>query len=426
MQNVKITKLDNGLKILTKKIPNVDSVSLGYWIEVGSQNENAQNAGISHCLEHMVFKGTKERTCKAIAEEIESVGGYLNAYTSKEVTAYYAKVLREDIDVAIDITTDLTLNALCDGKELEKEKNVILQEISQTNDTPDDIIFDHFSATAYAGQRIGKPILGTIDSVKAITKAQLLEYKTLYTPDITNFCAAGDVEHDVFVQKVEKYYHKLSNEYDKSLKMPREKKYDFLSGNYSDVREIEQIHLIIGFESYNITHPNLLVSNLYSSILGAGMSSRLYQEIREKRGLVYSIYSGISAYKSTGTFYIYAATSVASAEELIDVTCAELQKIIDNISDEELKRNKAQHKANLLMSLENVSASCEQLAGHIISFDRHIPKAEILEKIEKITKEDVYEYAKNVLEKKVTLVSVGPEKSEKLYEKIGKNGLVVG
>lgn len=404
MSTFKLTTLDNGLRVVTKSVETFESVALGYWIESGGVCESKSNCGISHFLEHMAFKGTSLRSAKQIANEIESVGGYLNAYTSKEVTAYHAKLLKDDRDIAIDILSDILQDPTFSADELERERGVILQEIYQTQDSPDDIIFDYFQNVAFSEQSMGYPILGSEEVVSKITADDLREYSSKhYNADNIVFAIVGNVSHNELLDKASKcllsFKTNTTNKHDE--------KYDYIGGSYSDVRDLEQVHVIVGFNGIANTDPDYYAMAIFSSILGGGMSSRLFQEIREKRGLVYSIYSFCSFYRHNGVFGIYAATTKEKLKELSDVLSVEILKMHEVVSEEEFNRTKAQFKASLLMAGENNSTSCEQIANQTMIFGKPLEHAEMIAKLNSVTIEDVKRIAIKILESKASIITVG-------------------
>ncbi|MDR2158088.1 MAG: insulinase family protein [Holosporaceae bacterium] len=404
MSKAILTQLDNGIRVVTKNIENFESIVLGYWIEAGGVCEEEDNNGISHFLEHMAFKGTASRIAKEITEEIESVGGYLNAYTSKETTAFHAKVLKEDGQLAIDILSDILQNPTFPEEELERERGVILQEISQTNDTPDDIIFDHFQNVAFANQSMGRSILGTVDVVSAIEASDLRAYRAkYYNPDNIVFAAAGNVDHEELLKSADKYFSAFKGD----ATPVHDTQYDYVGGSYSDIRDLEQTHAIIGFNGVSSTSDDYYTLAILSSVLGGGMSSRLFQEVREKRGLAYAIYSFSSSYRKNGLFGVYAATSPNKLSELSNVVSGELIKTCENISEKEIKRTKAQFKASLLMANESNSASCEQIVNQTLIFKHPLERKEILQKINSITVEDVQKLANKILSSDASVITVG-------------------
>lgn len=395
-------------------------MALGYWVKVGGVCEDSSNCGISHFLEHMAFKGTKTRTAKQIADEIESVGGYLNAYTSKEVTAYHSKLLGDDKKLAIDILSDILQNPTFLKEELERERGVIFQEFFQTRDTPEDIIFDHFQTVAFKGQSLGTPILGTEEVISKISSEDLSSYlSTHYYANDMIFAAVGNVSHDEILDYADKYFSKF-----KSAKQisGSDKPFKYVGGAHSDVRDIEQVHVVVGFDGLSCKDPDYYTMAIFSSILGGGMSSRLFQEIREKRGLVYSIYSFSNSYTQNGVFGVYAATTADKLKELADVLALELLKMTTNITEKEFQRTKAQFKTSLLISSENNTVSCEQLVNQTAVFGHPILHKEIIEKIDAVTIDDIKRLANKVLQSVTSVVTVGKCDCSDVVEAFRTNG----
>lgn len=406
-----VSVLKNGLRVVTDSMPHVETAALGVWVNIGTRHEKAKINGIAHMLEHMAFKGTKTRKARDIAEQIEAVGGYLNAATSREMTAYYARVLKEDVPLALDILSDILLNSVFDPEELERERAVILQEINQANDTPDDIIFDYFQETAFPNQPMGQPILGTAEIIKQIDRDTLLNFmQDHYRAPRMVLAATGNVDHNQIVSIAEKCFASLNSDTPVSLEPALYK-----GGDFRHEHDLEQVHMIIGFEGVPIDHKDYYVASLLATLLGGGMSSRLFQEIREKRGLVYSIYAFKSSYTDAGLFAIYAGTGPDQVEEVIPVICDEINKMTDLIEENELQRAKAQLKAGLLMGLESTSNRCEQLAQHILFHGRPIPSTEISERIEAVNVTDLKRIAKTIFSSVPTLTSIGPIQSLEAY-----------
>ncbi|MDE2007666.1 MAG: insulinase family protein, partial [Rhodospirillales bacterium] len=363
----------------------VETVSLGAYVGSGSRHESAAENGVSHFLEHMAFKGTERRTAAAIAEEIEAVGGHLNAYTAREQTAYYAKVLKEDTALAADIIGDILTHSTFEPEELERERGVILQEIGQANDTPDDIIFDHFQEAAYPAQPIGRPVLGLEDGIRAMPRATLMGYMRRHYPaSNTVIAAAGALEHDAILALAERHFADLPAEPAPSPEAAR-----YQGGEFREGRDLDQVHIVLGFPSVGYSDPDYYPTLLLSTLLGGGMSSRLFQEVREKRGLVYSVYSFSQPFADGGLFGIYAGTGESEAEELMPVTLDELRKVQSGVTQAELDRARAQVKASLLMSLESTGSRCEQLARQLQVFGRVVPTAETVAKLAAVTVVDV-------------------------------------
>lgn len=401
---IQVTTLDNGLRVMTDTMPKVETVSLGAWVDVGTRHEPEDINGISHLLEHMAFKGTKRRTATQIAEEIENVGGHLNAYTSREHTAYHAKVLKEDTALAVDIIADILQNSVFDAEELAREQSVVIQEIKQAEDTPDDIIFDHFQATAYPAQALGRPVLGTPEKVRAIGRDTLKTFMTeTYTAPRTVLAAAGNIDHDAFVRLAERHFAGLSRV---QPELPEEASYR--GGEFREARDLEQVHVLLGFNGVPYDHPHFYSTAVLSTLLGGGMSSRLFQEIRERRGLVYSIYSFASSYTDGGLFSIYAGTGADEVAELIPVMCDEVMRVTDGVGDAELARARAQLKAGILMSMESTSSRCEQLARQVLTYGRPLPMDELVDHIEAVDAAKVRDAAALVLRGEPTLAVLGP------------------
>lgn len=401
---IKISTLKNGLRIATDTLPSVETVSLGIWVGAGSRFETKDNNGVAHFLEHMAFKGTKKRNAIQIAEEIENVGGIINAYTSREVTAYYAKVLKNDTRLALDILSDILQNSTFDPTELEREREVIIQEISQSKDTPDDIIFDHFQEAAYPDQPFGRPILGPAGLIKKMPRETLMTFMdTLYTPDNMILVASGNVDHDEMVKQAEDCLSAIP-----SRKQPAPDGAVFKGGNYRENRKLEQLHTLFGFEGDAVTSDNYYTTVLYSTILGGGMSSRLFQEIREKRGLVYTIYSFMNANSDAGLFGIYAGTGEQGSKTLMDVTLAELEKMTHTVKEDELHRAKAQVKASLLMGLESTNNRARRIAHNILTHNRLIGVDEIIEKIEDVDVNQVQNYGAELIKRPKVFAALGP------------------
>jgi predicted Zn-dependent peptidase len=362
VDNVGLATLSNGLRIVTDRVDTVATVSLGLWVDVGTRHEPAQINGVAHFLEHMAFKGTERRTALAIAEEIEAVGGHLNAYTSRECTAYYAKVLKEDVGLALDILADILQHSTFEESELERERTVILQEIGQANDTPDDIIFDHFQERAYPDQAMGRPVLGSPEIIKRLSRQSVISYlQDHYGASRMVLSAAGNVDHAQIVDAAGRLLSGMPAERAVKTEPAR-----YVGGDLRVERDLEQLHLVLGFPGLPLCDPDYYAAAVLSTAFGGGMSSRLFQEIREKRGLVYAISSFAHSYRDGGLFGVYAGTGEDEAAELLPVLCAETQKLADGFTEVELARAKAQMKAGLLMSLESTSARCEQMAQHML------------------------------------------------------------
>lgn len=401
---VRVTTLPNGLRVATDTMPHVESATVGIWTSCGARNETAADNGVAHLLEHMLFKGTARRSAQAIAEEIEAVGGQMNAYTARENTAYYARVLKEDVALAVDIVADILQHSTFDETELGRERSVVLQEIGQANDTPDDIIFDHFQGAAFPGQPMGRPVLGTPDTVANMSRDALTRYLgTHYVPSELVLSAAGAVDHDRLVDQALKQFDALPKG-----APPASVPVDYGGGDFREEQDLEQLHYLLGFQGAAIGDADYYAQSMLSTVLGGGMSSRLFQEVREKRGLVYAIYTFASAYRDGGVFGVYAGTGPAEIAELVPVVCDELQKVIDHVDEPELARARAQVKAGLLMSMESTMSRAEQLGQHLLLFGRAIPTKEIIDKIDGVDIGAVRQAAAKLFSSKPTIAAMGP------------------
>jgi predicted Zn-dependent peptidase len=402
---INITTLANGFRIATDYIPYVETASIGIWVKCGARKETVETNGIAHFLEHMAFKGTTTRTAKEIAESIESVGGYLNAYTSREATAYYAHVMKEDAPLALDILQDILNNSVFDPEELEKEREVILQEVGQCYDTPDDIIFDYFQETAYPNQSMGRPILGPTSNIRSFSRDMIAQFMAdHYCPSRMVLAAAGNVDHDALCKLAEGYFGTR-----KVLTHENPAPSVYTGGHFYENRTLEQAHVVMGMGGISSHSPDYYTMNIYSGILGDGMSSRLFQEIREKRGLVYSIYSFHSSYSDTGTFGVYAGCDPQRVPELIPVALNELKQFPNTLTGEEIRKAKNQSKARLTMSMESTSGRCQRLANQLLIFDRAIPLNEISAKIEAVTQADIVELSSKILHTPAILTAIGKD-----------------
>ncbi|ANG95416.1 MULTISPECIES: M16 family metallopeptidase [Brucella] len=403
---VEVTRLSNGLTIATDNMPHVESVALGIWVKAGARNEAPDRHGIAHLLEHMAFKGTEKRTAWQIASDIENVGGEINAATSVETTSYYARVLRNDVPLAIDILADILTASKFDEAELEREKQVIMQEIGAAHDTPDDIVFDRFTETAYRHQPIGRAILGEPDTVMSFTSADLRQYMDeQYSADRMVVTAAGGIDHDQFVKEVEQRLggfraHNTAPTLDLAT---------YVGGDFREDRDLMDAQVLIGFEGRAYHVRDFYASQLLSMILGGGMSSRLFQEVREKRGLCYSVYAFHWGFSDTGLFGIHAATGRDELVELLPVIIDELHKAADSIQLEEVNRARAQYSASLLMSQESAASRAGQLARQFLLYGRPVANSELMDRLSQITPERLSDLAGRLfLDTKPTIAGVGP------------------
>jgi len=402
--NVRVTTLANGFRVATDRMDSVETTSLGVWAGVGTRNEPAEHNGVAHLLEHMAFKGTRRRSARDIVVEIEDVGGFLNAYTGREQTAYYAKVLADDTPLVVDILADILQNSIFDADELTRERAVVLQEIGQSEDTPDDIIFDHFQEIAFPDQAMGRPVLGRAEIVRELPRDIVAGYMaSRYRAGQMVLAASGQLDHDALVAMAEKLFSGLPGG-----AVPPTEGARYAGGDGRFDRELEQVHLALGFHGVTYTDPDYYAAAVLSQLLGGGMSSRLFQEIREKRGLVYSIHSFTSSYADGGIFGIYAGTGEKEVAELLPVVCDELAKLPDDLTEAEVKRAAAQLRAATLMSREKPSARCEQLASQLLIYGRPIPPAEAVARIDAVTIDDLRRLAKRLTQSSPTLTALGP------------------
>ena len=374
-------------------MPGLKSASIGIWIKAGGRHESLEQNGVAHFLEHMAFKGTKRRSSLQIAEAIEDVGGYINAYTSREMTAYYARVLSDDVDLALDVVSDIVLNPVFNSSEIEVERGVILSEIGQALDTPDDIIFDWLQEVSYPDQPLGRSILGPAERVSNFQKQDLSKFVSEnYGPDQMILAAAGAVDHEAIVRLCEEIFGNLVSR----------KQNQLLAGNFSGgevrhIKDLEQAHFALAFEGPNYKNSDIYTAQVFATAFGGGMSSRLFQEVREKRGLCYSIFASAGAYSDTGTLTLYAGTSGDKVSELANITMDEIKRAADNMNENEIARASVQMKAGLLMGLESPSSRAERLARMVAIWDRIPTLDEVIEKIDAVTVNSVRNFAASLI-----------------------------
>lgn len=385
-------RLKNGFRIVTEHMPGLASASVGVWVGAGARHETADQNGIAHFLEHMAFKGTKRRSALQIAEAIEDVGGYINAYTSREVTAYYARVLENDVPLAMDVIADILQNPVLDLNEIETERGVILQEIGQALDTPDDVIFDWLQEQAYPKQPLGRTILGPSERVSAFGREDLSRFiGEHYGPEQLILSAAGAVDHDAIVKLAETLFGHMT-----PRPMLVADTAHFTGGEIRQSKTLEQAHFALAFESPGYRHDDIYTAQIYASALGGGMSSRLFQEIREHRGLCYSIFAQAGAYADTGMTTIYAGTSADQVTDLATITIDEMKRAASDLSEAEVARARAQMKAGLLMGLESPSNRAERLARLVQIWDRVPGLDETVARIDAVNAADVRRFAEHI------------------------------
>lgn len=389
---VQIHTLANGFRIVTERMPGLASASVGIWVSAGGRHERVEETGIAHFLEHMAFKGTASRTARDIAEVIEDVGGYINAYTGREMTAYYARVLGEHVPLAIDVIADILLNPAFAPDEIEVERGVILQEIGQSHDTPDDVIFDWLQEVAYPDQSLGRPILGTPDRIRAFDKGAFQGFVARhYGPERLILSAAGDVDHDAVVAAAEALFAALPSGPKPNLPTAR-----YAGGERRVEKDLEQAHVALGLSAPGYRDADIYTAQILSVALGGGMSSRLFQELRERRGLCYTIFAQHGAFDETGLFTIYAGTGADSVAELVNVTVDELRRTAADLSEREVERARAQMKAGLVMGLESPSARAERLARMLTIWGNAPSLEETLAKIDAVTLADTHALARQL------------------------------
>ncbi|MEK9283770.1 MULTISPECIES: pitrilysin family protein [unclassified Bradyrhizobium] len=392
--SVEISKLASGLTVVTDNMPHVETAALGVWARVGGRDEKPNEHGISHLLEHMAFKGTTRRSSREIVEEIEAVGGDLNAGTSTETTSYYARVMKADVPLALDVLADILANPAFEPEELEREKNVIVQEIGAAQDTPDDVVFEHLNELCYPDQPMGRSLLGTAKTLRGFNRDMLRGYLSTHYrgPDMV-VAAAGAVDHSRVVAEVEARFASFE-----ATPGPKPQAATFGQGGAKVVhRELEQAHLTLALEGVQQTEPSLFSLQVFTNILGGGMSSRLFQEVREKRGLCYSIYTFHAPYTDTGFFGLYTGTDPADAPEMMEVVVDIMNESVETLTEAEVARAKAQMKAGLLMALESCSSRAEQLARHVLAYGRPQTVQELVARIDAVSVESTRDAARALL-----------------------------
>lgn len=404
MRDVRTSTLDSGMRIVSDHLSHVETVSLGVWIGGGSRSERAEVNGVAHLVEHMMFKGTERRSARMIAQEIEAVGGNINAYTGRENTAYHVKVLKEDVTLAVDILADMLQHSQFDEYELGRERDVVLQEIGQARDTPDDIIFDQFQSTAYPVQPLGRPVLGSPQSVNGLRRSVLIDFvQKCYRASDMVLVASGCVDHDALIDLAREKFADLPLGNGESCDLAQ-----YRGGEFRESKELEQVHLILGFRGVSLHDTDYYALSVLSNLLGGGMSSRLFQEIREKRGLVYSIYSFSQSYSDAGLFGVYAGTGGRAVGELMPVLCDELTSIADAVDEDEVGRSRIQLKAGLLMGMESTGARSEQLAQHMLQFGRPLSVEELTQKVDAVDISAIRRVAAKIFTSEPTFATLGP------------------
>lgn len=400
-----LSYLANGLRVATREMPQSTTVSIGIWVNVGARDEALHEQGIAHMLEHMAFKGTNTRDAQAIATEVENVGGFMNAHTSREETAYYLRLLPEHLDLGIDILTDILTQSTLPDIEIERERGVIIQEIGQSLDTPDDLVFDLFASACYDTHNLGRPILGTVNSVSSFKRKDLHGFmRRFYGSKQMLFVATGAVQHSDIVKRIESRLGDLSNAHTAKREAPR-----WVAGRKVAKRDLEQCHIVFGLPAKAATAPDRFALMALSTLYGGGMSSRLFQQVRERRGLCYSIFSFASLYSDSGCFSVYAGTSAQHANEMLSVALGELGSVAVSATSDEVARAKAQLRASLLMSRESVSNCGDALARQIMLFGTPHDDASLLAAIDDVDENAVRNMATQLMDGyRPALACVGP------------------
>ncbi len=397
------TVLENGLTIVSDPMHSVETVALGVWCGTGARHEDMKYNGVAHMVEHMVFKGTQTRSALQISEEIENVGGRMNAYTGREMTAYYVHMLKDDYRLGLEMIADMLQNSTLPDHEIERERGVIIQEIGMYQDAPDDHIFDIAQAQAFQGQAMGAPILGSVKHIENMPKVALLEHiQRHYTPHRMVISASGNIDHDVLVEQVAHLFSTLSSTQERTVLKPT-----YTAGDVRQARDLEQAHIFLGFENVSYNDPDYFAMRLLSSILGGGASSRLYQEIREKRGLAYDIYTYAMSNSDSGLFSVYAGTNPSDLSMLVPLITDEILKSTQTLTEEELNRAKTQMRAGFLMSRESVNRRADQLGRSILQTGDVIDIEKRLTKIDAVSDKDIMRTAKKIFSTAPTFAALG-------------------
>lgn len=413
---LKRTTLDNGLTVVYEQIPNVRSVAIGFWVACGSRNETINEQGSSHLIEHMLFKGTKQRSARQIAESIDAVGGHLNAFTTKEYTCYYVKILDQHLRLGLQLLADMVINPLFSPEELEKEKNVVLEEVRMYEDTPDELIYDLFTQALLKDHPLGHPILGTPESILQIKREDLLQYKErYYTPANSCLAIAGNVESAQIIEECNSFWRNLPGNYTPEVNQP----VHTVGTTCLRKKDTEQVHLCVGVPGFHRQHQDRYPLLVLNNILGGSSSSRLFQELREERGLVYSTGAYYAAFRDAGLFSIYAGTSLKNFPAVISLIRKELENLKENpVPLEELNRAKEQIKGNLWLSLENTTNRMSRLGKSELFYGRFVSPDEVMERVEKVTTEDLIRVSRGLFQSDLlTLTALGPfkEKEQETY-----------
>ncbi len=413
---IEISTLDNGLRVVTDSMPDSESMVFGVWVGVGTRHEPWSANGVAHLAEHMMFKGTKRRSAYGISAAIEKNGGAMNAHTTREETAYYARVMPEDAPLAADIIADMLQRSIFDPKELDRERQVIIQEIGRDHDTPEDHVFDLLHETAFPKQKIGRSILGSADVIANLPRRELMSYvKRHYHAGNMVVIGAGKITHDEMVRLAKRHYGRLHKG-----RMSKHEPAYIKSGAHIQKKDSEQLHLMLAFPGPGLHARNVHVASLLSIILGGSASSRLFQKVREQRGLVYNISASHIPFEDAGLFTIYAGTDPARVKELIPVVCRELRDVAKHVTPSELKRAKAQARADMLMGQESVMRRAEILGHQMLTYGKPVPLRETLDRIMAVTEDDVQTMAARLLRRRPILTALGPTENLESYRKVAE------
>jgi len=399
--------LSNSIRVVTEEIPGVHSCSIGLWVKVGSKNESQDLNGLSHFIEHMIFKGTSKRTAHEIAETIDNVGGQIGAFTSRECTCYHIKIASKYLSLALDLLAEMFLDSTFDGSEMEKEKQVVQEEIKMYEDTPDELIHDLFAKTIYQGHPLGWPVIGDAEVIKRLNRKMVVNFfNARYTPERIVISVAGKIKRQEVLKKIKGLFKDFqASPWDLPTLPPRIQHHLF-----SEERDLEQVHLCLGGEGLAYTSKDRYVLSLLNGLLGGSMSSRLFEEVREKRGLAYAIYSYHSSYEDCGLFTVYVGTSPENCSQTVELILKEFAKLKKNrVKEKELRKAKECFKGGLILSLEDTGNRMSRLAKQEIYFNRFIPIEEILKEVDQVTPSEIQRLAERIFQpKKLTLTSIGP------------------
>ncbi len=419
---IQLTTLPNGLRIVTDHASGMDSLALGVWVGVGTRHENLSENGIAHMLEHMMFKGTPSRTSKQISDQIEDAGGHFNAYTGRETTAYYIRILRDHLDLSLDVLSDMIQNSIFPEDEIERERAVILQEIKMYEDNPDDLVFEYTQKSAFPDQALGSSGLGTPDIVSKISRLDLKNYIGLhYAPNRIVISCAGDIDHDEFVKKIARVFSNLPAN-NLEGQDPGYKAARYAPSHSLLQKDTEQAHIVLAFEGLSRLDPRYPTQRILSNILGGGTSSRLWQEIREKHGLVYTIQSFQDSYQDSGLFGVYAGTGPEELEKLVPLAIEQIRSMCDHVTDQELARAKTQITSSTRMGREKMMTRADQQGRYVLNHGIPFEVMPYVDKINSVSAKNVIDLAKDIFSRKLLVSAVGPIENlmdpDKIQEKI--------